>query len=135
MGRMINQKGFTLIEILMVLIIIGILAGTAIPKFFDMQKNAEMKTLCIARNDMLSRAVVVYAHKIIENDGIPQTISSFSDLGLSSIDDVNKAYRDFVGTWNYDNNNQITYYGKNFVAGIFTLNPGQPPTITLNMID
>ena len=132
---MINQKGFTLIEILMVLIIIGILAGTAIPKFFVMQKNAEMKTLCIARNDMLSRAVVVYAHKIIENDGIPQTISSFSDLGLSSIDDVNKAYRDFVGTWNYDSKTQITYYGKNFVAGIFTINQGQPPTITLNMID
>lgn len=35
-----RQDGFTLIEIIAVLVILGILAVVAIPKFFDMQKKA-----------------------------------------------------------------------------------------------
>ena len=38
-----NQKGFTLIEIIAVLVILGILAAVAIPKFFSMQEAAADK--------------------------------------------------------------------------------------------
>lgn len=38
-----NQKGFTLIEIVMVLVLLGILGAVAVPKYFDMQENAEAK--------------------------------------------------------------------------------------------
>jgi len=36
-----NQKGFTLIEIIAVLVILGILAAVAIPKFMDLQVDAK----------------------------------------------------------------------------------------------
>lgn len=36
-----NEKGFTLIELVMVIVILGILAATAIPKFVDLSTNAE----------------------------------------------------------------------------------------------
>jgi prepilin-type N-terminal cleavage/methylation domain-containing protein len=36
-----NQKGFTLIEIIAVLVILGILAAVAIPKFLDLQNDAK----------------------------------------------------------------------------------------------
>jgi prepilin-type N-terminal cleavage/methylation domain-containing protein len=45
-----NKTGFTLIEVILVLVILGILAAVAVPKFFDMQEGARIKALngCIA---------------------------------------------------------------------------------------
>ena len=43
-----NNKGFTLVEVIAVLVILGILAAVAIPKFFDMQETAREKAIAAA---------------------------------------------------------------------------------------
>lgn len=40
-----NQKGFTLIELIIVIIILGILAAIVIPKFVDLQDDARLSVM------------------------------------------------------------------------------------------
>ena len=56
-----NQKGFTLIEIIAVLVILGILAAIAIPKYLDMRKEAVTKAAAAATMELNARERLVLA--------------------------------------------------------------------------
>ncbi|WP_340676977.1 prepilin-type N-terminal cleavage/methylation domain-containing protein [Paraglaciecola sp.] len=60
-----QQKGFTLIELIIVIVILGILAVTAAPKFIDIQKDAKASTVKAVEGAIDSVSSIVYGKALI----------------------------------------------------------------------
>ncbi len=67
-----QQSGFTLIELIAVIVILGILAATAIPKFVDLTRDARMAKVNAALGSLKSTAGMTHG-KYLVNPVSPQT--------------------------------------------------------------
>jgi len=70
--RIHRQEGFTLIELMIVILIIGILVGIAVPVFLAAQNNAKKKACLSNQRNFLSAADIYAADK----EGYPTAASS-----------------------------------------------------------
>jgi MSHA pilin protein MshA len=61
-----KQKGFTLIELVVVIVILGILAVTAAPRFLNLQSDARVSALQGLKGAMAGAGSIVYAKSAIE---------------------------------------------------------------------
>ena len=62
-----NNKGFTLIELIMVIVILGILAAVAVPKFFDITTQAKTKSKQAVIGNMKAGLNLYAANEIVTN--------------------------------------------------------------------
>jgi len=145
--KLINKKqtGFTLIELIIVIVILGILAVTAAPKFLDLQGDANKATLDGIKGSMESAKSVVYGKALIAGvqNNVDYTLTNVEGSNSVIID---KGYpdEDWATTWTHlldinavistadaSNADFVVYKGDSSVAGAVVLQITPKSTLTL----
>jgi general secretion pathway protein G len=83
-----TQSGFTLVEILIVVVILGILAAIVIPQFTDASTEAKTSSLC---SDLQTVRSQIELYKIQHNDDLPSDAAVGLVLAMTEQTDIDGA--------------------------------------------
>ncbi len=63
--NILNNKGFTLIEVIMVIVLLGIISAIALPRYIDLQGNARTAATAGALGSIRSALAISYANAAV----------------------------------------------------------------------
>jgi MSHA pilin protein MshA len=85
-----NEKGFTLIELVMVIVILGILAAVVVPRFADLSQEAEAGALAGVAGGLSSAMATNYAVRSVNGGGV--AVANCSDIATVALGGVPGGY-------------------------------------------
>ena len=86
-----NQKGFTLIELVMVIVILGILAAVVVPRFANLSAEASAGALAGVAGGMSSAMATNYATRSV-NPASGVAVANCSDIATVALGGVPAGY-------------------------------------------
>lgn len=81
-----KASGFTLIEIVMVLVLLGILAAIAVPKYFNLRADAEKRTLDAAA-EVQARINATFAQSLLKGETCSAALTAATAGEAIKLDD------------------------------------------------
>ncbi|MBA6351937.1 type II secretion system protein [Colwellia sp. BRX9-1] len=124
MSNRTKEQGFTLIELVVVIVILGILAVTAAPKFIDISSDANKAVLESMGGTLISSSKLVYGKSIVQ--GIQNQALTNIDIDGDGNDDIEIKHgypsgNRTTGIANAVNLGEDWAYGDTFGGGYFYL--------------
>jgi prepilin-type N-terminal cleavage/methylation domain-containing protein len=80
--RITDQKGFTLIEIILVIVLLSLLAAFAVPRFVDLETRARQKAIEALKSEINSRETLIWADHKTSASGFVSDAKIFGELDL-----------------------------------------------------